>query len=84
MRLTPEEVESVANLLLGTTGPEETAINSVKGTELAPGDGEHVVDHENLAEVFNRVERCNGCGWWFEVHDLDEDNLECFDCREDA
>ena len=41
------------------------------------------VDEEEFLDRVNdyEVERCDACGWWSEINELD-DELVCDDCRE--
>lgn len=38
-------------------------------------------DLEFCQELDEIVRRCEGCDWWVDAHELDE-NEECGDCRE--
>lgn len=79
--LTDGQISRVAGRLLGTTDWEETALEGLPGCDDLPfGTAEDVVG--NLGEVFALVDRCQGCGWWFEIGELSEE-YECGECAAD-
>ena len=61
----------VCHYLLGTCKAE---YHAAEAFNMEP---EEVLDR--IVEC-GEIECCEGCNWWFEVCELDEDNL-CADCR---
>jgi len=63
-------------------------LGTCNGEELEPVLGEAFegvylsdLDEQTLANVTDRIDRCDVCGWWVEVDEFDE-YLVCEDCRE--
>ena len=77
--LSPDLAHDAGLRLVGTTDHEETAINAVLGTDLEPGEADDLIPEEELAEIYDVVDRCRCCDWWFEVGELDED-YACPEC----
>lgn len=79
-RLTDEELQALHKKLQGTCTEVYAA--------LATMDLENVVDPEEAEDQLLDVslERCKGCGWWFEPGELIDENNEvvgCDQCRKD-
>lgn len=82
-KLTQEQLEKLANRLLGTADSIEVGIESIGIESEEFQDDSDVIDQ--LVNV--NVERCQGCDWWFESDELvnpddDDDIGHCEDCRE--
>lgn len=66
------EYSELPHALLGTCDTLE---------EVCEREGLHVSIAENFIAT-SEIERCDSCGWWCELNEMDEDNV-CEDCRED-
>lgn len=79
--LTESEVNRIAGQLLGTPASPEDAMIALE-IEIPAG---FQIDSLEADLADCNLERCEGCGWWFEAGELvdDEDELVgCQNCRE--
>jgi len=69
--LTQVQKQEIAERLLGT---------AESGIEIA---SEYGVDLSDIDAACSEQEvvRCEGCGWWCECHEMNEDDF-CEDCRD--
>jgi hypothetical protein len=74
--MTEDLLERIASSLLGTCNSIEMLLESM---DIEDYDVEEIED----AILDFQVERCSGCGWWFECHELEseKENGKCKDCR---
>lgn len=68
-----ELAQKVAEDLNGSSGVYDDSVAEAHGLE----DNEL----EELAEE-GEIVRCEGCGWWVELSEVDDDN-RCEDCTQD-
>ena len=73
MNPTREERERFADYIVGTCKSIEEAAKYLELT--------HIQDWEDHL-LSENVELCQGCQWWHESAELDEDTLLCYQCHE--
>lgn len=76
--LPKDDIERVADRLVGTADLVETALEAL-GIDADPDEVE-----DRLGDITNPIERCSGCDWWYYIHDLVDENSEptvCESCR---
>lgn len=71
MTVTPERVAAVVHELQGTCKSLH---------EVLTEDEEH--DQAMLNGIDDEISLCDGCHWWCENAEMDDDNL-CEDCKEE-
>jgi hypothetical protein len=72
------KIREVAEDLRGTCTSLDDALQAVFGEEVSVID----FDIALLRELDDITMECQGCNWWCETHELDE-NQFCDDCRDD-
>lgn len=69
------KMDKVAENLRGTC----KSLDEYLGDEFGEGVDIMEFDIELLRHLDDQVMECQGCGWWCETHELNEDQL-CDDC----
>jgi hypothetical protein len=70
-----ELVTRCYNYLIGTTGDARGFLDANDIEDVDPEELEEAVEDRNL-------ERCSGCDWWMESHELIDDDGEVVGCRD--
>lgn len=72
------KIDEVAEYLQGTCKSLEEGLEHVFGEGADVGN----IDIQLLHRLDDQTMCCEGCNWWCETSELDEDQL-CGDCRDD-
>lgn len=71
------KMREVAEDLRGTCKSLDDALQAMFGEDVSAVD----IDIKLLRELDEITMECEGCSWWFEADELD-DNQQCIDCRD--
>lgn len=75
--LTEDQVAQVVQELNGTCETEN--LGDILGVEYEDMQITNL-DQESIAAITQQIERCDGCSWWMDRNELDDD-LMCSDCQ---